>query len=609
MENNLLKWQKRYEDSKSSYQSILDLMDEREEIYKGTRKIDKRDSGGTAQANKEANHIRNFTFELIEAQVDSSIPSPKVTTMQMNSEGLSREIEDSIRADLERLPIELLNDEQERTAPIQGGSFFLVEWDNSIRTHSTIGDLALSVIHTKNVIPQTGIYNINQMDYIFVRIPRTKEYIKRRYGVEVDTTEQEQGIDTTGESPKSDEKVTQVLAYYKNDKGGIGLYSWVDDVVLEDLEDYQARQLEKCTKCGKEKPFDKEKCECGSKSFKKSIQNTETLIEDVQIMMNGQPFVIPKGTEIPYYKPNKYPLVLRKNVSAFGQFLGDSDVDKIRDQQMLGNKLGSKLEEKLVTAGSAITLPMGLKIALDDSECKVIRLTDPNQINAIKAINLQPNIQYDYQVYAAVYDVAMKTLGINPTFLGQADQTAESGKAKQIQIDQALGRLESKRKMKAFAYSELFELMFKFKLAYTDEPRPFMTEGADGVKQYGEFSRYDFLEVDAAGEWYYNDNFLFSTDPGGALGQNRQAMWEETRRNFAEGVFGDPTNPQTLILFWSLMEALGYPKAGQIKAQMQVLAEQMQQAQQAMAQQAMAQQTMAQPPMEDVDTLLADLGV
>ena len=183
----------------------------------------------------------------------------------------------------------------------------------------------------------------------------------------------------------------------------------------------------------------------------------------------------------------------------------------------------------------------------------------------IKTINLQPNISYDSMERERAYMEAKSTLGITDTFQGKPDNTAVSGVAKQIQVAQSSGRLESKRRMKAAAYAELFEAMFLFKLAYTDEPRPFMSEGANGEKQFGAFSRYAFLSVDDAGEFYYNDKFLFSTDPAGALGQNRQAMWEETRRNLQEGAFGNPQEPQTLLLFWGLMETLGYPMAGGIK--------------------------------------------
>ena len=134
--------------------------------------------------------------------------------------------------------------------------------------------------------------------------------------------------------------------------------------------------------------------------------------------------------------------------------------------------------------------------------------------------------------------------------------------AKEFQAAQSAGRLESKRVMKAAAYAELFELMFKFQLAYSDEPRSVSYRDHKGDVVYETFNRYDFLKQDADGAWYWNDDFLFSVDSNEALEQNRTAMWQETRMNLQSGAFGNPTEIETLILFWSKMEELHYPGAG-----------------------------------------------
>ncbi len=631
MDNDrLLKWQTRYEKAKSSYGDVLRQMDEREEYYRGTRKI-ARGSSSLVNKVKDASHIRNIVFELIESQIDSTIPWPKVTTKMQEFAAHANKIENSLKTDIERMQFEALNDEQERTTPIQGGSYFLVEWDNSIVTHSTVGDLTVSVIHPKNVIPQAGLYSINACDHVFVRLERTKDYIQNRYGVDVSSeAESEKGIDTTMEPPVSEDKVTQVLCYYKNGDGGIGLFSWVNDIIVEDLKDYQARQLDKCVKCGTEKNINANKCECGSKSFLRSASSEEKLAGDISISDNGQPKIVTAGTAIPYYKPDTFPLVLRKNVSMFGQLLGTSDIDYIRDQQNISNILGTKIQEKLVKGGSILAVPRGANYKKTDEEMQMLEFDDPGMVDKIRAVTLQPDISVDSMEREKAYQEAKSTLGITDTYQGKPDPTAVSGVAKQAQIQQATGRLESKRRMKNAAYSELYRLMFLFKLAYTDEPRPYTADGVNGQKDYGTFSRYDFLCEDAAGVIYYNDQFLFSTDPAGSLGQNRQAMWEETRKNFAQGAFGNPQEPQTLIMFWTLLESLNYPMASVIKAQIEQkirsaqVKEQSQapqmppqqpqpmQAQPTQAQPIQQQTQQVQPPVAadtDIDSLLSELGV
>ena len=130
---------------------------------------------------------------------------------------------------------------------------------------------------------------------------------------------------------------------------------------------------------------------------------------------------------------------------------------------------------------------------------------------------------------------------------------------------QAAGRLESKRVMKHRAYADLFRMMFEFWLAYGDEPRPVTYKDAQGHTQYQQFNRYDFLERDEDGAYYWNDQFLFSVDTTDTLANNREAMWQETRQNLQTGAFGDPAATETLILFWTKMEQLHYPGAGETK--------------------------------------------
>ena len=147
--------------------------------------------------------------------------------------------------------------------------------------------------------------------------------------------------------------------------------------------------------------------------------------------------------------------------------------------------------------------------------------------------------------------------------------------------------------MKNAAYAKLFELMFKFYLAYADEPRPVTYRNSKGEMQYAEFNRYDFLEQDEDGNWYWNDDFLFSCDTSAPLANNREAMWQETRMNLQTGAFGDPASTETLILFWSKMEMLHYPGAGETKSFLEEKLQREQQQQQMMQQQMAMQQAQA----------------
>ena len=98
------------------------------------------------------------------------------------------------------------------------------------------------------------------------------------------------------------------------------------------------------------------------------------------------------------------------------------------------------------------------------------------------------------------------------------------------------------------------------------------------------FNRYDFIERDAAGEYYYNDEYLFSADSTIDVEKSRETLWQENRANFQQGAYGDPSLPQTQLIFWQNQEMAHYPWAHdnveRIKAEIE-----RQQAMQAMQQQ------------------------
>lgn len=588
-------WQDRYETAKQQYADELSLMDTYEKYYNGDRHV-KGNPNSNMPAKKLAINVRNIVYELIESQVDSSIPMPKVSAVHAEDADKAKIIEEFLKNEMKTLHFKALNDMQERTTPIQGGDFILVEWDNSKGYHCTLGDLAVSEVHPRQVIPQPGVTEIEKMDYIFIRTSQTKEYVKRKYGVDV--SEEEETDTELREGTSTDDIVTVVTAYYRNPHGGIGLYRWCGDAELEDLTDYQARQIEVCKECGAVKEGDV--CpQCGSKSFVKKKMETEMVSvsqSDGVDPVTGDTVLTSISVEVPYYTPDRFPLVLRKNISRDRYLLGCSDVGVIEDQQDTIKKLGSKINEKLLKGGSYVTLPAGLGIDTTDEECKIIRVDNPSQISMIQSITVQADVTQDRALLETNYSWAKSALGITDSFQGKYDSSATSGTAKQYSINQAAGRLESKRVMKNLAYAELYELMFKFALAYADQKIPISMQGKDGEQSFIHFDRKDFLKMDDAGEWYWNDEFIFDTDPTSTLLTNREAMWNQADMKLQSGAFGPLADLETNYLYWLEQERNGYPNAGEIKRVIESrLAEQKQQEQ--MMQQQLIQQGGSQNEM------------
>ena len=560
----LIKWQERLEVARKSYESELDLMKENEKLYSGSREV-KGNPNKPQPATKVSSQVRNITYELIESQVDSSIPMPKVTPIHAEDLKLARSIEHWLSNFVREHKFYILNDSQERNTPVLGGDFMMVEWDSTKGYHCTLGDVEVSGIHPRQVIPQPGCIDIEKMDYIFVKIAQTKEFVKKKYGVDVENAgEESPEIRNNDEAAVVNDIVTVNMAFYRNKKGGIGRFVWCQDYVLDDKEDYQARKQEVCAECGL--PKTGEVCQCGSKKFKETDLDFETIEIPIMEMVNGSEVVkVAKGVQIPYYKPNKIPLILRKNVSRDGKMLGYSDAYVIRDQQNLMNKLGTIANDKVLTAGSFFTIPKGKKIKLTDEQFKVVELDSPDQKAMIGTFDAHLDPTIDRLMMADQYDAARSTLGITDAFQGKYDPSAVSGTAKQYSINQAAGRLESKRVLKNDAYAHLYEMIFQFMLAYSDQKVPFSYQNEDGEYEFEHFDRYDFLRQDAAGEWYWNDEFIFETDPTSTMLMNREAMWQQADLKLQSGGFGMLGEPEAMYRYWRFLEMNNYPNASEMR--------------------------------------------
>ncbi|MBD8996578.1 MAG: hypothetical protein EGR26_08850 [Clostridiales bacterium] len=606
-ENKLRLWQDRLQAAENAIEGERARMKKREKLYEGDHTI--YGAGGRAQAGadgvSEATHVRNVCFEMVETQVDSTIPSPKVTAVRPEDEELADIVENLLRDVMDRLPMERINDEGERISPVQGGHGLLVDWLDSVSGRDWLGDLRVQLIHPRCIVPQAGVYQVADMDWVFLKTPQTRRQIRVNYGVELEgENESDPEARRLGDGPDTTEEiVTMVTAYYRNKSGGIGRLRWVNDTVLEDLDDCQVRRIHRCKACGA--VGDGRKCSyCGSTRFETDTEEDEVLTEDItlrdgtvipamsmvrdelgqpvleeltegrdvlpQLRASGGPAVrhtrlVQAPTRIPYYKPDVYPLVVRKNVSLPGRFFGGSDIDAIADQQNTLNKLSTKINAKVLGGGSFTTVPENGGVFIDDRDNRILRVKSAAQMEMIRTYNTQVDVSADLALRAQIYEEARQTIGVTDSMQGRKDPTATSAVAKEFSAQQAAGRLESKRVMKQAMYQDLFEAIFKFFLAYCDEPRSIRRTNEHGDVSYLVFDRHDFLYQDEAGEWRYNTDFLFSCDSAAPLATDRQSLWKEARMNLQQGAMGPVNEVSTLIRFWTQMEKLHYPMAGDMK--------------------------------------------
>ena len=581
-----------YEDARANSDVLYEKLRQHLDQYKGSRQIDGSDV--------EASQVRNVTYELVESQVTSYLPNPSISPKMWSerNERNAKSIETLLKNKRNELPFEKLNDIDERFNPIYGGSVWLIEWDDSIITHNTVGDVRISCLSPQRFTGQPSIYDVMDMEYCFIQFETTKEEIMRKYGVSFDVAD-----DTENDDNADDKTATLYICYYKNDKDKVCQYIWSGDTELSDIEDYFVRKRYICKKCGKRK----ELCNCDKPDYELQDEDYEEVVRDIQLSdgtvipsmceviedgqvvmetvkqqavspQNGQPIFddtsgvllpllvdvqVPKmqPTRLPFYTPNILPIVIRKNTSEEDSLLGQSDCEFIRPQQQAINKIESRIQEKLLGAGVYPIAPEDMKIEYDNSIFKKVFRANQSNYALFGKLDLQVDISRDIAQAERLYDQAKRILGITDSFQGQYDSSAQSGKAKQIQVQQAQGRLDSKRQMKNAAYAEIDQIIFQYYLAYADEPRPAVYKDAQGRLQNRIFNRYDFIERDEAGEWYYNDEYLFSADASIDVDKQRELLWEENRKNFQQGAYGNIQLPQTLLIFWQNMEQAHYPWA------------------------------------------------
>ena len=592
-----------YEEAKA-YSSVTgEEMIRRYEQYKGSKAID--------GSSEDAGYVRNITYELIESQITSYIPNAAVTPQMASDKRVrnAKSIETYLRNMKNALPFEEMNDIDERYTYIYGGSVWLIEWDESITTHTTVGGIKISVLSPQQFVPQPGLYRIDDMEYLFVTFETTREDIVRRYGVSPEVAEEAESEEYSAE----DKTATLVVCYFKNDEDKICQYIWSGDTEIKLVEDYWARKRYKCKRCGKRKELcgcDSPELELMNEEFEEvereiKLTSGEVISPTCQVIENGIPLVdyvdmplqdqnglavfsadslnlpaisrlaVPRTepTRLPFYTPTFFPVVIRKNTSEEKNLFGQSDCDFIRPEQQAINKVETRILQKLLRSGVYPVLPDDANVTLNNSVFGTVIRAKPGQQNAYSVVDTSVDISRDIVEANRIYDNAKRIMGISDSFQGQYDASAKSGVAKQVQVSQSAGRLNSKRQMKNAAYADIYRIIFQLSLAYADEPRPSVYKDAAGRLQNSEFLRYDFFERDEAGEWYVDDRYLFEADPSMGAEYSRERLWETNMANFRAGAYGDPSLPETQLIYWQNMESAHYPWASENVERLRMLIE------------------------------------
>ena len=508
--------------------------------YLGSDEID----GSTERAQV----VRNITYEIIESQINADIPVPKVDTSCYNSEREqnARAVERLSYALRSRLPFEELNDRDERYTYVYGGSVFYIEWDNSFTDSAGEGSVRVHLLSPLDFIPQPAIESVEDMEYCFLHFTTTRSELISKYGISEDELMKAECEYLADVDDPMGDAVAIIVTFYKDETGQVGKFVFSGDLALLDLPNYYKRKSLICGKCKRAI----NECECDSPSVEYIDLDTEAIkIEE-------------KETSVPYYIPKEFPIVVRKNTISDMTLLGGSDCERIRPQQQAINKVESRILQKLLRAGVTPIMPEGTAITLSNAVFGQIIKTRPGEsIDNYGQIDTTPDISQDIAEADRLYDQAKRVLGITDALQGTDATSAESGYARQLKIARSSSRLETKKRMKHLAYCRIYELIFKHYLAFADEPRRFAYRDTFGRMHFTEFNRYDFIEKDKNGDYYYDDSYLFTVDNHADAEYQSESLWEINLANLERGTLGDKTKAATLMRYWQLQDKAHFPYA------------------------------------------------
>ena len=512
-----------YETSLTAYADSVSEMEKNMRQYLGSDEID-----GSFE---RAVAVRNITYEIIESIVSSDVPMPKADPESYTDarERVARSIERLCSSVRERLPFESMNDRDERNTYVFGGSVWYVEWDEELCTADEHGGVRVHSISPLDFIPQPDVYSVRDMDYCFIRTTATRGALMRKYSLrDEDFASCECEISDTGLDGSS---YLVVIAFYKDECGEVGRLIFSGDKILADTPRYYERRFDADGK----NPISHEIVELSEDGVKAAV---------------------------PYYKPCGFPIVIRKNSGGESGLFGISDCAVIRPEQQAINKLESRILKKLILSGVTPVLPEDACVTTTNSVFgQLIRIKPGETLENYGKIDTTPDVSQDIAAAERLYEHARRIVGISDALVGLDGGKVESGYAKELKISRAQGRLESKRRLKYLAYSELYRLIFEHYLAFADEPRRLSYKDECGRIKNTEFNRHSLIESSECRGYHYFDGYMFSVDLNSGGEYQRETLWEHNLENLQSGTLGDKTSPSTLLRYWQSQERASYPFA------------------------------------------------
>lgn len=533
---------------------------------------------------KRSRRLDKSIFEAIESMTTVELPGPKMSAASKEDIPLIRTTEDFLKFQMNNHMNQYMHQDLQKAVPIDGTAFMKISWDPFNKTYDRSGDIRLDLRTLDQIVCQPGVRNYKNWEYIFeIRAVSISE-IYDLYGKMLINTQNDRAQESAVNGSKNTTNVTTVVScYYLNADRVVGHFMWQldTDIVIADEEDWMLRKVRRCTLCDTINPVQTVCKQCGNTTFKYKpveyefadkdymklhIEYVADKDEQGNVVGKHEKWIkeplIEKEEEIPVYRIRQLPFVPVICIKDIESIFGISLASLLLDNQDMNNKLLNKIADKVLKSGIILSKPETRKLADNDDTIKVMDVKTTEEASMIHSFDVNPNISQDIALYQMSYQNMKNISGVQDSYTGKADSTAESGKAKQVATLQTIGRLEPLRKLVDTGYAGIYELMFKFYLAFSDKKRKFIRVLPDGSEIDAEWDKYMFLDKDdESGELFYRDDFKFEASTTANSSNERSSMWQVFQQELTLGTLGNPSDPRTLELYWKLKDMYQFPGA------------------------------------------------
>ena len=489
---------------------------------------------------QQARQVVNITYQLVESQIDATIPMPAVDAIEEEDFIEKRLMVEGMLSYISQGPeLQRVNTENERIVKKNGLCVYKIGYNPDIRKHNWHGEIEITNPHPINLVPQPGVHRIQDMDYFFHIENRSISYIVRRYGKDEpeklkDALEKSsakytdlENLGTLERDNLNSELRSVVEMWYRDEDGDVCKYTWCDEIELEHVPKFY---------------------------YKRDAEGN--LIEVEEIEIEDEETGEMKVVEVPAYIPTRYPFVIQYNVPKEKSFLGKSDPEIISDQQEGIKKILSMNEEKQIMGTTKIITRQGsgLKEKLTNATSQVLETDDP--VGDVKVVDMKTHDTQLIETYNIYVQAAKDALGVTEASQGRAEFSNLSGRAIELLAQNSASRMDVKKSEKDIAYTELYQILYDFLMAYYDEPRPFRVKGISNLPEFGYFDKGKLVKQDITGEYYWPEfDIHISTELG--LPKTKEFVLTTATEAIQYGAL-DPLG------YWTILQSIGFPNASAI---------------------------------------------